>query len=221
MIDHVEEVRPELQLFAFHDPEILEYRRIDVHLVSRGDGVAACIAKSAKRRIGKRSLVDPVAGILIRGNQRYPGHYIRTRVASAAVAQIAPADRPRGTGIECLDALQLPSANQEIGQAAHSASEPLSFAEGNFVTQAVHEAVPDIKIGSSLFPLGMDRIARAAATGGPERSLGGLVDRLAERVCGQKAQVVRKSLLDLGLQRMVVRAVAGAPVSEVAQVAQG
>ena len=81
--------------------------------------------------------------------------------------------------------------------------------------------MPDIEIRSGLFPLGMDRIAGAAATGESERSLRSLVDGLAEGVCGQEAQVVRKSLLDLGLQRMVVRAVAGAPVGEIAQVAQG
>src|SRR5207237_3802610 len=109
------------------------------------------------------------------------------RVASAAVAQIAPADRPRRAGIKRLNALQFPAAYDEISQAAHSAPEPLSFAEGNFVTQTVHEAVPDIEIGSGLFPLGMNWIAGAAATGEPERSLGGLVDRLAERVCGQEA----------------------------------
>ena len=84
MIDHVEEFRPELQLFAFHDPEVLEYRRIDIHLVRRADDVAPGVAKSAERRIGKGSLVKPVAGILVRGNQRYAGHYIGPRVASTA-----------------------------------------------------------------------------------------------------------------------------------------
>src|SRR6266849_3161032 len=121
------------------------------------------------------------------GNNGYPGHYIGTRVASAAVAQTAPADSPRRARIERLDALQLPSANQEISQAAHSAPELLSLAEGNVVSDAVHEAVLDIEIGSGLLPLGMDGIARAAATGEPERSLRSLVDGLAEGVCGQKA----------------------------------
>src|ERR1051326_2710015 len=148
MIDHVEEFRPELQLLAFLDAEVLEQRRIDVHLARRGDGVAASVAKSSKGRIGKGSLVNPVGGTLMLGNNRDPRNYIGTRVASAAVAQAAPADGPRRPCIERLDALQLPAAYEKISQAAHSAPEFLSFAEGNVVTQAVHESMPDVEIGS-------------------------------------------------------------------------
>src|SRR5690242_5370428 len=144
MIDHVEKFRTELQLHAFLDTEVLEQRRIDVQLVRRGDGVTAGIAKSAKRRVRKRSLVNPIGGTLMLGNNRDPRNYVGTRVAGAAVAQTAPADGPRRPRIEGLDALQLPAAYQKISQAAHSAPEFLAFAEGNFVTQAVHEAMPDI-----------------------------------------------------------------------------
>ena len=61
-------------------------------------------------------------------------------------------------------------------------------------------------------------VASVAAAVEAQRCLGLLVDGFAERVSRQEAQAARKPLLDFCLQRVVMRTVASAPISEIAQV---
>src|SRR5579859_371115 len=65
VVDHVEELRAELQLLAFRDPEVLKQRGINIQLARRAEGVAPYISVAPERRIGKSSRIEPVARVLV------------------------------------------------------------------------------------------------------------------------------------------------------------
>src|SRR5258708_40251608 len=146
MIQHVEELRTELQLLAFHDTEILKQRCVDIDLSRRADDIPSGVAKGAKGGVRKGGWVEPIACTLVRRNQRYAEHAVGTAVVGGAVTEAVATDSARRACVDRLDALQFPAANNEISQPAHSTPKLLSFADWNIVAQAVDEPVCDIEI---------------------------------------------------------------------------
>src|SRR5258708_30154687 len=131
MIQHVEDIRTELQLLDFHDTEILKQRCVDIALSRRADDIPSGVAKGAKGGVRKGGWVEPIACTLVRRNQRYAEHAVGTAVVGGAVTEAGATGRARRACVEPLDAPPIPAAHNEISQPAHSPPQPLSFSALN------------------------------------------------------------------------------------------
>src|SRR5437660_9969817 len=98
------------------------------------------------------------------------------------------------------------------------AAKTFAFADGQRVAHAVHETVRNIEIRSTLLPFRMAPISDISASMETQRRRRNFVDGLAKSVRRQEAQIIGEALLDLGLQGMVMRAITGAPQTEIAEI---
>lgn len=85
MVQHVEELRAELQARLLFEMEIFEKRGVDAHLRGAVENVPPGVAVGAERRCRKCRRVEPQARTPVRRTEGYTGHAVGTTSESPAV----------------------------------------------------------------------------------------------------------------------------------------
>src|SRR5579862_694775 len=90
MIENVEDLRPELQLQALGQRYVLSKSHIDLPGTRSPGHVARGIAKSSRRRDGKRRRINPFRNRLSsRRDERHTGYEVRSLIVGISVGNIS------------------------------------------------------------------------------------------------------------------------------------
>ena len=139
-------------------------------------------------------------------------------------AEVGGGDRDREPVLPGVDAVDLPAPDHRVLQAGRVARELLTVAEGQVVDEAADESMVDIEIGQSIIALGVVVVEKALPAIEPARADAGSrrlrIGALGPRV-GEGQDRAASSMLQLGVERLVVRTAAPVAVDVGAEVREG
>src|SRR5262245_57996261 len=192
-VRHVEGFGPKLQPAAFGDAELLEDREVEGLEAILAQNVRARIAVSELSREDERRCVKPP---LDRRVVQLPGtQSVWPLTADANVGAIGrDGRRKRPSAAHSDDALNLPPAEQRVGEPTRPAEQSFAASHGQFVPPTDGQIVRDVEIRKRSLP------RRIAASG--RRVL--MQHALGERVRHQIPEARSEALLELRLKRMVI-----------------
>ena len=191
--------------------EVLEKREIQVVHTGAALGISSEVSERAGRRLCERSRVEPPVHGLLTGIRI--AHQVGAVGAERVVepAEICGRDRERESALPGVDAVDLPAADERVLDARRVAGELLAAAEREVVDEAADEPMVDVEVGQTVVALRVVIVEEALPAVEPARADAGRgrlrVGALRPGI-GERQDRADAAMLELGVERVVVRAAA-------------
>jgi len=149
VIHRIEHFGPELKRNAFTETEALEHGTIDVHQARCRENVSASIAECASRRKHEGLRIEPLVRRAFNdgaGEIRVQGDAVR--VSRVAVGGLIESDqrRERETGLSGDDGVDLPPAQNRIGETFGAAEKSLTVPNRQRIAEVTGDATGDVEV---------------------------------------------------------------------------
>ena len=199
MIGEIEELAAELQITVFAEQgEALQQSKIEVRGARSDHDIASGITETSEETAAEVGTIEPLRRVMIEV-VRICG-YIRSRcrIRSSECRQ-PDLDINRVTGLECQDAVGLPSAQDLVSGPRPIRAESAAPAEGQVVNVTAGETVARVKRRQPTLSVKVENIEDCRI---PGRAI---IDGFRPRITGQEAQAFGGPLYQRKLKGVVGR----------------